>query len=674
MATEGNPKLRQIFDAAVLLPPESRVEFLRLACAGDDMLHRQLIDLLAAHDSSAAFLRATPATQSVVVEASNLRTSVGPYRLLREVGQGGMGTVYQAMRSDDAFRKVVAIKIMRADMAHPDFERRFRQERQILATLDHPNIARIIDGGATEDGLPYYVMDFVEGLSINRHCDNLRLSLASRLRLLRQVCAAVQYLHDNQTIHRDLKPSNILVTADGTAKLLDFGIAKVEGLGVLQTMDVSGAGRLMTPKYASPEQRSGDPVGKASDIYSLGIILYEMVTGRHPFPEEAGFSNTSRPSPPRPSINLREDLQRMPETTGQLRRRVSGDLDNIVLKALQPQPAQRYASAAELAEDLQRYLDGRPVVARPISVVGRTVKLIRRNRLAAAVVVLLVLLVGIGAWQAVEARVQHARADAAQGLLDRVSARLANWSALTPAQQAEDVRQVRGLLSLKPLDDEGRPVDRSRMIQGVQTYLDRVAPMANSPAVAREVASSYQALADNQRDRAAAASTLEKGRALLNRFPDDVAAQHQREESGTETGPAQPSRPMANASTAPTHISPGAPRHPSTTRIVETQPAPSAEPDPPQPAPAAPDPELVKRYNHASAALQAEMMSVDQIRQSLARQGFGLKADMERSILSAKACLGEADAAIGRHDNRHARDQLQCVEAETRNLQQQLGR
>ena len=167
MGTEANLKLRQMFDAAVVLPPESRAEFLRLACAGDDSLHRQLLDLLAAHQSSAEFLKATRATESVVLDGTNLRTSVGPYRLLREVGQGGMGTVYQAVRADDTFRKVVAIKILRADMAHPDFERRFRQERQILAALDHPNIARIIDGGATPEGLPYYVMDFVEGLPIN---------------------------------------------------------------------------------------------------------------------------------------------------------------------------------------------------------------------------------------------------------------------------------------------------------------------------------------------------------------------------------------------------------------------------------------------------------------------------------------------------------------------------
>ena len=433
-------------------------------------------------------------------------------------------------------------------------------------------------------------------------------------------------------------------------------------------MDISGAGRLMTPKYASPEQRSGEPVGKSSDIYALGIILYEMVTGRHPFPGELDLT-THRPAPPRPSLNLREDLQRMPETTGQLRRRVSGDLDNIVLKALQPQPAQRYASAAEFAEDLQRYLDGRPVVARPISFVGRTMKYVRRNRLATAVAALLLLLVGLGAWQAVEARVQHARADAAQSLLDRVSARLANWSRLTPSEQAEDVRQVRSLLSLRPVDDDGRPVDRLKVIKGVQNYLDRAGAMTNSPEVAREVASSYKALADVQPDRTAAAATLGKGKAVLDRFPDEAAAQQEPETARTQ------SRNTTVQRTAQAHVALRVESHQSQTRDSNTQQAPTSEAQSEQArTPLPPDPELVKRYNHAESALKAEIISVDLIRQANARQGFGMRPDIERSILSAQACLGEAGAAIGRNDNNHARDQLQCVEAETRNIQRHLGR
>ena len=272
-----------------------------------------------------------------------------------------MGVVYLAVRDDGAFRKNVALKLLRNRAASSDMVQRFHQERQVLADLDHPNIARILDGGQTPEGTPYYVMDFVDGEPLDRYCDSHTLDLAGRIRVFQQVVGAVQYLHEHLVVHRDLKHSNIMVTQDGVVRLLDFGIAKVQA-HVAQAPDLTSPEyRLLTPNYASPEQVSGGAVSKASDIYSLGVILYQILTGRLPHEDPA---DKLLKDPPLPSANIRQDLQRTPETTSQLRRRIVGDLDQIVLLCLRRDPRHRYATAAELAADLDRFLEGRSVIAR----------------------------------------------------------------------------------------------------------------------------------------------------------------------------------------------------------------------------------------------------------------------------------------------------------------------
>jgi serine/threonine protein kinase len=296
-----------------------------------------------------------------------------------------MGVVFLAVRDDGAFRKNVALKLLNADNVPPMFVERFRQERQVLAGLEHPNIARILDGGDAPNGAPYYVMEFVEGMPLDRYCDEKRLSLGERIRVFQQVCQAVQYLHENLIIHRDLKPGNIMVAAGPTVKLLDFGIAKLTG--PIQTDVTSPQYRFLTPGYASPEQFMGENCTKASDIYSLGVILYLLLTGKLPGPHDLTT----------PSTSIREDLQRTPETVNQLRSRIRGDLDHIVLKAMQRNPDHRYASAADLAADLNRYLEGRPVIARQTPAHELLWKAIRRNRAAAAGVLFLVLAAGGGA-------------------------------------------------------------------------------------------------------------------------------------------------------------------------------------------------------------------------------------------------------------------------------------
>ena len=384
MDAEQRERLRAIYEAARAVPESDREAFVRQACAGDAQLAEQATALLRAvgHPSPEA---QTAETAPAPAAAPPGPLRIGPYRILHELGRGGMGVVFLAVRDDGAFRKNVALKLLNADNVPPMFVERFRQERQVLAGLEHPNIARILDGGDAPNGAPYYVMEFVEGMPLDRYCDEKRLSLGERIRVFQQVCHAVHYLHENLIIHRDLKPGNIMVAAGPTVKLLDFGIAKLTG--PIQSDVTSPQYRFLTPGYASPEQFLGENCTKASDIYSLGVILYLLLTGKLPGPHDLTT----------PSTSIREDLQRTPETVNQLRSRIRGDLDHIVLKAMQRNPDHRYASAAELAADLNRYLEGRPVIARQTPPHELLWKAIRRNRAAAAGVALLVLAAGGGA-------------------------------------------------------------------------------------------------------------------------------------------------------------------------------------------------------------------------------------------------------------------------------------
>lgn len=384
MDADRSERIRAIFSAAVVLSSPAREQYLAGACGGDAQLQAEIEAYLNAAATQAASSAAAP-VQPQAQQQSSIR--LGPYRIVRELGRGGMGVVFLAVRDDGAFRKNVALKLLIPDQNTALFADRFRQERQVLAGLEHPNIARILDGGDAPNGAPYYVMEFVEGAPLDRYCDDNRLTVGERVKLFLQVCAAVQYLHENLVIHRDLKPSNILVASGPTVKLLDFGIAKMTGPA--QADVTSPQMRFLTPNYASPEQYTGEPCTRASDIYSLGVILYVMLAGKLPGPHDLTA----------PSTNIREDIQRTPETVPQLRARLRGDLDHIVLKALQRNPANRYASAAELAADIQRYLDGRPIIARSTPPHERLAKWARRNKpmAAAAAVAVFAMLAG-AAW------------------------------------------------------------------------------------------------------------------------------------------------------------------------------------------------------------------------------------------------------------------------------------
>ncbi len=341
MDAQSQAWLEQLIAAAANIPATEREAYIRQACGERTDLAEIAIERF----------KAPVPTKTIPVQASAAQM-IGPYRVLRELGKGGMGVVYLAVRDDGAFRKNVAIKLLRGDAVTREFVERFRNERQVLANFDHPNIARILDGGDTTDGMPFYVMEYVEGRPIDRYCDEEKLSLNDRLRLYQKLIAAVHYLHLNHVVHRDLKPSNVLVATDGTVKLLDFGIAKQLGPASMELTTAEGTP--LTPAYASPEQFTGRADTK-SDVYTLGVILYLILTGRLP------DQGTIKP----PSESVREDYQRTQETTKQLKKRIMGDLDMVVLKAMSRESRNRYATAQEFSEDLERFLQGQPVLARP---------------------------------------------------------------------------------------------------------------------------------------------------------------------------------------------------------------------------------------------------------------------------------------------------------------------
>ncbi len=349
---------------------------------------------------------------------------IGRYRILHEIGRGGMGVVYLAAHDDDRFRKRVAIKVVKRGVDTDDVLRRFEMERQLLSAMTHPNIARVLDGGATDDGRPYFVMEHIEGQLIDAYCDVHTLSTVERLRLFSKVCSAVQYAHQHLIVHRDLKPANILVTVEGEPKLLDFGIAKLLNPELMGAAEATGpALRLMTPEYASPEQVRGDPITTTSDVYSLGVLLYELLTGHRPYRFKTRLQQEivriiceEEPERPSTAISIEEEIEQADGTTRhitpesvaktreglpkKLRQRLSGDVDSIVLTALEKSPRRRYDSVEQFTDEIQRYLSRLPLSkkTRRRTWVYVSTKFIRRNKapVAAAALIMVALLVGLG--------------------------------------------------------------------------------------------------------------------------------------------------------------------------------------------------------------------------------------------------------------------------------------
>ncbi|HMB67822.1 MAG TPA: serine/threonine-protein kinase, partial [bacterium] len=407
-------EVRRLFQRAVELPEAKRASFLAEACAGDDVLLHEVESLLHADDDPEDLLSGSAMEALALPGAAPVvGRRIGVWEIRQELGVGGMGAVYLAERADGQFEQRVALKLIRSGLDSESVLRRFHEERRILAQLDHANIARLLDGGVTEDGVPYFTMEYVDGDPIDKYCDRGRLSIEERLELFRTVCAAVQHAHRNLVVHRDLKPSNILVSATGEVKLLDFGIAKVLGQDGADPATTRTGLRAMTPAYASPEQVAGEPMTTASDVYSLGVVLYELLCGRRPYSVDdatpAALERSIRTTQPeRPSRALDRPPTEQPSTDavakargaspGHVRRLLRGDLDNICLTALRKEPERRYGSAEALAEDLRRVLRGQPVTARPDTAAYRVQKFVGRNRVAVAgvafVFVLIAALIG----------------------------------------------------------------------------------------------------------------------------------------------------------------------------------------------------------------------------------------------------------------------------------------
>jgi serine/threonine protein kinase len=391
MTPERFRQIRNLFDAVIEREPGERRSFLEQACLGDRLLHAEVDRLLEAH-----YKRLGPMDRPAVVLDTGLDRmegrQVGPYEILREIGTGGMATVYLARRADGLFERNVALKFVQPEASNQDVMRRFQQEQQILAGLDHPNIARLLDAGSIDSTSPYFVMEFVDGIPIDRYCDERRLNVKARVKLFQMVCSAVQYANRRGVVHRDLKPSNILVTVDGVPKLLDFGISKLldEAQAPATAYLTRNSLRPMTPEYASPEQVKGESATVATDVYSLGVVLYEVLTGHRPYRMNNRVMHEivrviCEEAPTRPSTAVTQDvtpdaLSRARETTpGELKRELSGDIDSMLLKALEKEPRNRYPSAEEFEKDLSRYLLGEPVEARSNHAVRWLVAFMRRH-------------------------------------------------------------------------------------------------------------------------------------------------------------------------------------------------------------------------------------------------------------------------------------------------------
>lgn len=406
MTPETWKKVKSIFNEASELPKTERSSFL---AEFEEEIRLEVEKMLDAADEESLLLN-NPIVDFKDFEVASIPDKIGDYKIIREIGHGGMGTVYEAIRETENFKQKVALKVIRRGMNNEIILKRFRAEQQILSSLEHPNIGRFLDGGKSFDGLPFYAMEFIEGLPIDEFCRQKNLSIEEKIKLFREVCSAVSYAHTNLIVHRDLKPSNIIVTEKGIPKLLDFGIAKVldvdsKGIGTATQLG------MMTPQYASPEQIRGEKVTTLSDVYSLGIIFYEILTGEKPYQTEGKnyaeiLEIITQTNVTKPSENRTSKIRNP---------KLKGDLDTIAVKAIQKLPERRYNSVEQFSEDLRRHLVGLPITARPDTFQYRFSKFVERNKIsvAAGILVFLSLVIGISvaSWQAYRAEKQRLLAE-----------------------------------------------------------------------------------------------------------------------------------------------------------------------------------------------------------------------------------------------------------------------
>jgi serine/threonine protein kinase/tetratricopeptide (TPR) repeat protein len=536
MTPEFFQRVKEIYQAAIEHDPAARRAFVRERCGGDEGLREEVESLLDCRDDANGFIEVSaPEVAARAFSNQDAATDgrIGNYRIEREIGRGGMGTVYLATRDDDEYRQQVALKIINPGFATRTLVKRFRHERQILANFNHTHIARLLDGGTTPAGLPYFAMEYIEGVPITDYAEQHNLSVAERLALFGKVCAAVAHAHRNLVVHRDLKPSNILITSDATPKLLDFGIAKLlhTDASIPETEMTATVLQAMTPEYASPEQISGEGhITTQTDVYSLGIVLYELLTGTRPYrfksrqpqdiahaildfaparPSTAARTNktiteqgTKRPPTGEPVTDSADTsgaivnavgayhstlrlfgMSRMPDARRERARQLRGDLDTIVLKALRKEPARRYGSVEQLSEDIRRHLEGLPVKARRDTLGYRAAKFIKRNRLGVASAALIFLALAIGI------------------VIARREANIARRERLAAETRFNQLRRFANRVvfdhhdAIKDLPGATRA--RKLIIVDALSYLDQLAPHGDEdPALRRELAAAYLKIGD----------------------------------------------------------------------------------------------------------------------------------------------------------------------------------
>lgn len=502
--------VKDVFSATLDLPENRRASFL---AEYDAEIGEEVKNLLSAHFQAEGFIDKPILIEQGIAEDKIKDNFIGRqvenYLILERIGAGGMGAVYLAERVNSDFKQKVALKIIKRGMDSEAILKRFARERKILSTLKHPNIAQLIDGGISSEGLPFFVMEFVDGIPLNQFCRENRLSLEKHLKIFRQICAVVDYAHKNLIIHRDLKPSNVLVTEDGVPKLLDFGIAKLLTSEDAETTATQA--KMFTPEYASPEQILGKNVTTGTDVYSLGVILYELLTQHRPFDVKGKsfdeiVKNVCETEPPKPSETIEnESLTTENEAQGfQIpKNSLRGDLDNIILKALRKEPAERYGSVQQFSEDILRFLRGLPILARPQTLKYRFGKYVKRHKagVSAAALVLLSLIGGISVatWQAIVAKRERVKAE----------------------QRFNDVRQLANTILFDHYERiknlPGATEARAKLVSDALVYLDKIAhDSSDNPDLQRELVGAYKRLADIQGGVGEGGNSGESGKSREN--------------------------------------------------------------------------------------------------------------------------------------------------------------
>ena len=709
MTPDDYERIRALFDRTMALPAGERRAFVERQMASGDPMRSELVAMVDAGDDS-AFL-ASACTAGILDQVrpldADLPSQIGNYKILRRLGQGGMGVVFLALRNDDVFHKVVALKVIGDIDDSPEINlvQRFRQERQILAGLDHPNIARILDGGSTDNGRPFYVMEYVAGSPIDEYCRRMNTDVPTRVRMIAQVCDAVDYLHAHAIAHRDIKPQNILVTLDGHVKLVDFGIAKVETVGGVLRSVSQGAEptMIMTPGYASPEQIAGDASGKSGDIYSVAVVLYQLLTGRLPHACPDGRPDlTARLSgtPPEPPSKEITKGPRPITSTPDVRKVSYPDLDHVVLTALQRDPLQRYRTGQLFGEDLRRCLDGRPIAARPSSVTYALRKAIARNPVVATVAVLALVVVLAGAWMAVDARFKRVALEAQEEELaqfvDLLAAKVDGWptGAVPANEKVADMRAANELMAsdtVRTLSERAPNAARvKQLVSDLRGVLDRADEVSHDHlALRKEIALVFRKIGDFESsapleqlaDKNGAAGSYRRAAAIAAnlREADSSWANRQISElSGLLDGLGAPLQ-KENAQVPAAPVAPAEPPvQPSVTR--DRAPAPGVAESPTAVAsndrldvnPAA-RADVEQRLRTTTQAAAQARRNVEALRNTLASRGQSVRSEVEGILTEVDALIEEARGLLEEDDLTNAEEYLRRASYQLNKVVQAVG-